>query len=118
MAKQKKRKRPQADSSTPQQAAKQLRLDAAAAGAAAAPEADSREAAAQPQPQQQQLAPQQPPAAEPAELVALHRARFVPWQPAAVVACAFTPDGSVLAVGQESGGIELWETATWTCFQV
>ena len=118
MAKQKKRRRPQADDDTPQQATKLPRLDAAAA----APEADGRKAApqpqAQPQQQQQQPGPLQPSAAEAAELVALHRARFVPWQPAAVVACAFAPDGSVLAVGQESGAIELWETSTWTCFQV
>lgn len=118
MAKQKKRKRPQADNDTPQQAVKVSRLDAAAAPASA-PEASGREASPQPQaPQQQQLGPQQPIAVEAAELVALHRARFVPWQPAAVVACTFTPDGSALAVGQESGGIELWETSTWTCFQV
>ena len=52
------------------------------------------------------------------ELVTLHRARFVPWQPTAVVASAVTADGSVLAIAQDSGALELWETVTWTCFQV
>ena len=54
----------------------------------------------------------------PDDLVALHRVRFVPWQPTAVIAAAATSDGSVLAVARDNGSIEVWETATWTCFQV
>jgi hypothetical protein len=42
----------------------------------------------------------------------------VPWQPTAVIAAAATSDGSVLAVARDNGSIEVWETATWTCFQV
>ena len=57
-------------------------------------------------------------AEEPEDLVALHRVRFVPWQPTAAIATAATSDGSVLAVARDNGSIELWETATWTCFQV
>ncbi len=57
-------------------------------------------------------------AGQPEDLVALHRVRFVPWQPTAAIASAATADGSLLAVARENGSIELWETATWTCFQV
>ncbi|CAL8461915.1 g1446 [Coccomyxa elongata] len=56
-------------------------------------------------------------AGQPEDLVALHRVRFVPWQPTAAIASAATADGSLLAVARENGSIELWETATWTCFQ-
>ena len=52
------------------------------------------------------------------DLVSLHRARFVPWQPTAVVASAASSDGSLVAVAHESGSIEVWETAGWTCRQV
>lgn len=52
------------------------------------------------------------------DLVSLHRARFVPWQPTAVVASATSNDGSLLAVAHESGAIEVWETTSWTCRQV
>ena len=52
------------------------------------------------------------------ELVALHRARFVPWDPAAVVALAAAPDGTLLAAGRDTGDIELWETQAWSCLAV
>ena len=52
------------------------------------------------------------------DLISLHRARFVPWQPTAVVASAASSDGSLVAVAHESGSIEVWETAGWTCRQV
>ncbi len=52
------------------------------------------------------------------DLVSLHRARFVPWQPTAVVASATSTDGSLVAVAHESGAIEIWETSSWTCRQV
>ena len=52
------------------------------------------------------------------DLVSLHRARFVPWQPTAVVASASSSDGSLVAIAHESGAIEIWETASWTCRQV
>ncbi len=52
------------------------------------------------------------------DLVSLHRARFVPWQPTAVVASATSSDGSLVAVAHESGAIEVWETSSWTCRQV
>ena len=121
MARQKKRKRPQeaeADDGHQQEDPVQAQGAARAAAAEEVPAATaslpggSRELV--PQPQRPLLQTQE----DAAELVALHRARFVPWQPAAIVALAVTPDGSALAVGQESGSIELWETATWTCFQV
>lgn len=51
-------------------------------------------------------------------LTVLHRARFVEWGPSAVVATALTDDGSCVAVGRESGAIELWDTETWHCFLV
>lgn len=52
------------------------------------------------------------------DLVSLHRARFVPWQPTAVVASATSSDGSLVAVAHESGAIEIWETTRWTLRQV
>ena len=51
-------------------------------------------------------------------VVALHRSRFIEWQPAGVVALAASGDGSVLAAAREDGDIELYETATSYCFQV
>jgi hypothetical protein len=44
------------------------------------------------------------------ELVALHRVRFVPWEPSAGLGAAVTNDGSLLAVLRENGAIELWDT--------
>ena len=52
------------------------------------------------------------------DLISLHRARFVPWQPTAVVATATSSDGSLVAVAHESGAIEIWETTSWTLRQV
>ena len=52
------------------------------------------------------------------DLVSLHRARFVPWQPTAVVASATSNDGSLVAITHESGALEIWETTSWTCRQV
>jgi U3 small nucleolar RNA-associated protein 4 len=53
-----------------------------------------------------------------AGVVALHRSRFIEWQPAGVVALAASGDGSVLAAAREDGDIELYETSTSYCFQV
>ncbi len=53
-----------------------------------------------------------------AGVVALHRSRFVEWQPSGVVALAACGDGSVLAAAREDGDIELYETTTSHCFQV
>lgn len=58
------------------------------------------------------------PQEKPDDLVSLHRARFVPWQPTAVVASATSRDESLVAVAHESGSIEIWETLSWTCRQV
>ena len=63
------------------------------------------------------LAPSEDNAAS-AGVVALHRSRFVEWQPASVVALAASGDGSMLAAAREDGDIELYETATSHCFQV
>ena len=112
MGKAKKRKRVPEQAQLPEGIPKAQRQEAAAAPAAAAGKAlalDHPEAIASARPEQQGAG---------RDLVTLHRARFVPWQPTAVVASAVTADGSVLAVAQDSGAIELWETATWTCFQV
>lgn len=57
-------------------------------------------------------------AAPSAGVVALHRSRFVEWQPAGVAALAASGDGSLLAAAREDGDIELYETATGHCFQV
>lgn len=53
-----------------------------------------------------------------AGLVALHRARFVAWAPAPVVALAATHDGSALAAARDDGGLELLDTETWACVAV
>ncbi|KAL4856387.1 WD repeat-containing protein PCN [Chlorella vulgaris] len=52
-----------------------------------------------------------------AGLIALHRSRFIDWQPAEVVALAASGDGSVVAAAREDGDIELYETTTSHCFQ-
>lgn len=52
------------------------------------------------------------------QLLSLHRARFVDWEPTAVTALAASSDGTVLAVARDSGVLELWETEHWTCLTV
>ena len=48
--------------------------------------------------------------------IELHRARFVEWNPASVVALAATPDGAAVAVGREDGSVELHDvTQDWRC---
>jgi U3 small nucleolar RNA-associated protein 4 len=52
----------------------------------------------------------------PADVLVLHRGRFVEWQPAAIVALALTPDGAALALGRGDGSIELYDVANdWHC---
>lgn len=53
-----------------------------------------------------------------AGVVALHRSRFIEWQPAGVVALAASGDGSVVAAAREDGDIELYEASTNHLFQV
>ena len=46
----------------------------------------------------------------------LHRARFVEWAPAAVVAMTACADGSLVALAREDGTVEVLDAAgTWTC---
>lgn len=60
-----------------------------------------------------------PPAAdEDGSLVALHRARFVDWAPAPVVALAPAPDGAALAAARDDGALELWDVDSWACLVV
>ena len=56
--------------------------------------------------------------ADGAGLVTLHRARFVAWAPAPVVALAATRDGTALAAARDDGGLELLDTETWACVAV
>ena len=51
-------------------------------------------------------------------LIALHRARFVEWEPTAAVASGASGDGTVLAVARESGDVELWNADHWSCITV
>lgn len=48
------------------------------------------------------------------DIIALHRARFIDWAPAAVTALSASSDGTVLAAARESGNIELWHTDHWS----
>ena len=50
-------------------------------------------------------------AAVPRPLTVAHRVQFVDWQPAAVTALAFSPDGTYLACGRNGGEIQLWNVA-------
>ena len=102
-----KRKRPEAD--TPSDSAAQDNE---------APVSNGTHSVADAAPAEALPAPQTQPRSGSDDLVALHRARFVPWQPTAVLASATSTDGSLLAVAHESGRIEVWETASWTCRQV
>ena len=52
------------------------------------------------------------------QLLSLHRARFVDWDPTAVTAMSASGDGTMLAVARDSGVLELWETEHWTCLTV
>lgn len=53
---------------------------------------------------------------DPSDKLALHRARFVDWTPAAITAVAPTPDGLAVAVGREDGEVELYNVAEdWQC---
>lgn len=51
-------------------------------------------------------------------LVLLHRARFIEWQPAPIVALASSHDGSLAVAARETGDIELYDTSSWHSFQV
>eukprot|EP00007_Cunea_sp_BSH-02190019_P007399 CAMPEP_0174229428 /NCGR_PEP_ID=MMETSP0417-20130205/413_1 /TAXON_ID=242541 /ORGANISM="Mayorella sp, Strain BSH-02190019" /LENGTH=828 /DNA_ID=CAMNT_0015306975 /DNA_START=121 /DNA_END=2603 /DNA_ORIENTATION=+ len=42
----------------------------------------------------------------------VHRCRFLKWQPQAIVALAWRPDGKQLAVAREKGSIEIWVPIT------
>lgn len=61
---------------------------------------------------------------EPAEesgdvlFTALHRSRMFAWNPSPVVALAACPGSPMLAVGYESGDLELWDLAIMACIQV
>lgn len=46
-------------------------------------------------------------------MVILHRARFIEWQPSAVVALTTSDDGSLTVAARENGDIELYEAATF-----
>lgn len=50
-------------------------------------------------------------AAAPRPLTVAHRVQFVDWQPAAITALAFSPDGTYLACGRNGGEIQLWNVA-------
>lgn len=48
--------------------------------------------------------------------LSVHRCRFLTYTPSTITALAFSPDESRLAVGRESGDIEVWHKASsWTC---
>lgn len=51
-------------------------------------------------------------------MLQLHRGKFLHWQPSAVVSIDPSRDGTVVAVGRESGDIELWESEHWVLLQV
>lgn len=64
-----------------------------------------------------------PPAADlqtfPSRGVVVQRCRFVTWQPAAVTCLAFNSSGSLVAVGRESGDVEIWNVVSgWFCERV
>jgi U3 small nucleolar RNA-associated protein 4 len=51
-------------------------------------------------------------------MVVLHRSRCWPWRLSAIVAAAACPGAPLLAVGLESGDLELWDLSFMTCIQV
>jgi hypothetical protein len=51
-------------------------------------------------------------------MVQLHRSRMFDWRPAAVIAIAPCPGTPLVAVGYESGALELWDMLQLVCTQV
>ena len=49
---------------------------------------------------------------------ALHRSRMFNWKPAAVVAISACPGAPMVAVGYETGDLELYDIHIMTCIQV
>lgn len=53
------------------------------------------------------------------QMYRVHRCRFIDWKPHAIVCLAFNADGSKIAVGRDTGDIELWSVAHgWVCEKV
>lgn len=53
------------------------------------------------------------------EGVIVQRCRFLTWQPSAVTCLAFNANGSLVAVGRDSGDIEIWNVSHgWFCERV
>lgn len=48
-------------------------------------------------------------------VLSLHRTRLVNWKPSSVTALAAVPVGTLVAVGYDSGDLELWETSHFVC---
>jgi hypothetical protein len=55
---------------------------------------------------------------EASDCTALHRSRMFNWKPAAVVAISACPGAPMLAVGYETGDLELYEMNMMACIQV
>jgi hypothetical protein len=52
------------------------------------------------------------------ECTALHRSRMFRWKPTSVVAISACPAAPMIAVGYETGDLELWDLAIMSCIQV
>eukprot|EP00798_Chlamydomonas_sp_ICE-L_P010469 gene10469-8429_t len=49
--------------------------------------------------------------------MALHRSRLFEWQPSPVVSISACPGAALVAVGYETGDLELWDLHLMTCVQ-